>query len=135
MTVPTSWSSCAFSTSSTIANFDIENSFWNHRCDHIFRSQFTLLDTVASRISAESCCYNVAILSPEMRFHYGNTRLSGTALPAWHDPHGFGSESGRGRFVGLESNRSPNSIWKWLAVSDSPSLAPYRLSTLPCSPP
>src|ERR1700730_900306 len=33
-TVPLSWSSAALSTFSPIANFDIENSFWNYRSDY-----------------------------------------------------------------------------------------------------
>src|SRR5260370_42029496 len=93
MTVPTSWSSAAFSTSSPIANFDIENSFWNHRCDHIFRNQFTLLDNVGSRISAESCCY--------MSRSWVQECVSTMALPAWHDPHASARNQDGAVSVGL----------------------------------
>src|ERR1700682_434268 len=47
MTVPTSWSSAALSTFSPIANLDIENSFWNHRCDYISTNQLTFLNYVS----------------------------------------------------------------------------------------
>src|ERR1700676_3117231 len=47
MTVPTSWSPAALSTFSPIANFDIENSFWNHRCDYIPANQLAPLNDVS----------------------------------------------------------------------------------------
>jgi hypothetical protein len=43
----TSWSSAALSTFSPIANFDIENPLWNHRCDYISTKQLTLLNYVS----------------------------------------------------------------------------------------
>src|SRR5712671_6120609 len=65
MTVPTSWSSATLSTCSPIANFDIENSFWNHRCDYISTSWLSLLNEVPPGIWHAGCCTNVSSSSSE----------------------------------------------------------------------
>src|SRR3984893_8661457 len=69
MTVPTSWSSAALSTFSPIANFDIENSFWNHR--HDYNSQFgrSLLNHLPSRISVAAVVIMPQLSSPAAQLH------------------------------------------------------------------
>src|ERR1700681_1222939 len=77
MTVPPSWSSAALSTFSPIANFDIENSQWNHRCDYISTNQLTLLNYLSEsefRNSDGGCCYNVSVFAFGMQFPRGTHR-------------------------------------------------------------